>query len=228
MNYLNEKGKAFGVAIIYSLFFAVFSLALYIGRYLPGYSWIYGVALMLFAIPLALLGYKQKLLYILAIFLNAVGTGFIAAFYYVTYSIPLSVYDVLVPTAIGIAALILFSVLSHLVTEEQGVLFAVYAILLVALLVVVAILWGTSGSQFFSVLFFISVLLAISVVLLAVVVAGKEENELLRDASFASFGILIVVGIIVALLVGADGCDCDCGCDGCDCGGGSKKKKRTP
>lgn len=227
MCFLNEKGKSFGVAIIFSAFFVIFAVSTCLGIHLPGYSWIYGAALLLLAIPLAILGGKRKPLYILAILLNSIGTGFIAAFYYATYSIPIGPMDALVPTLIGVLSLGAMSLVSHFVREGRVLLFAAYAILLVALLVVVAILWGTYGSAIFSMLFFISVLLSISVILLAVTTAGKDENELLRDAAFASFGMLVIVGIIVILLVGGDGCDCD-GCDCCDCGdlGGKKKKKR--
>ncbi len=226
MSYLNGRGKSFGVAIIFSLFFAIFSLSTFLGTFLPGDSWIYGTVLVLLAIPTAILGGKYKPLYIATILFNSIGTGFIAAFYYSSFSIALTIADVLPPFLVGVAMLSLFSIASHFVTEGRVLLFAGYAILLVLLLVTVAILWGVFGDAFYSMLFFISILLAISTVLLAVTTAGKDENELLRDASYASFGILVTVGVIVAVLVSGDGCDCD-GCDLCDCGdlGGKKRKK---
>ncbi len=52
----------------------------------------------------------------------------------------------------------------------------------------------------------------------------------LHYLSLASFGLLILVGVVVAIIIALIGGDCDCGdcCDGCDCPGGSggKKKRR--
>lgn len=228
MSYLNEKGRSLGVGVIYSLFFWLFALCTYFGAYLVGDSWVYGVILMVVAIVLSFLGGKCKPLYLAAIALNCIGTGFIAAFYYTALSIPLMLTDALLAALLGVLLLAIFSVISQLVKEGRALLFAAYAIVLVAVLVFVAILWGTAGGAFYPMLFFVAVLLVVSTILLAVTTAGREENELLRDCAYASFGILVTVGIIVAVLVGGDGCDCD-GCDCCDCGdlGGKKKKKRN-
>ncbi len=58
----------------------------------------------------------------------------------------------------------------------------------------------------------------------------------MRFLSFASFGVFLLVGVIVILviaIIGGGACDCDCGddcCEGCDCADGhmssTKKKKR--
>lgn len=222
MSYLNEKGKAIGAAIIYTLFFAVFTLALWFGRLLPGYSWVYGAVLTVIAIPLAIFASGFRPLYILAIFLNSLGSGFVAAFYYTTYSISFGPIEVIVPLAIAVLLLWVLALCYHLF--RRPLLHAISALLMVALLVLLAIFWVSTGGAIYSIAFFLAVLLSISAVLLAVTTAGKEENELLRDSAFASFGILILVALIVILLVGGDGCDCDC--DFCDCGGPEGKRKK--
>ena len=59
---------------------------------------------------------------------------------------------------------------------------------------------------------------------------SDEKSSWLRFASFASFGLLLIVAFVVLIILlcaGGGDCSCDGGCcDGCDCGGGGKGRQK--
>ncbi len=224
MKHLDARKKPVGVAIIYSLFMLMFLAASHLGMLLGDIPWVFGAVLMACAVPVALCGGKRRILYPLAILMNAIGTGFIASYYYVASSLSLDIVQTLIPTLAAIAFIWLMALGASL-APPTPLLYAPLGIVLFGLLCLFGVLWAVYGSVQYSYSFFLLIILASVTVLTAVTTAGEDEDELLRDSAFASFGILIIVGIVVAIALGADGCDCDPGGADCCTGKGRKKKK---
>ena len=223
---MNKRNAAINTALIYIPLLIIFAISAYLGCYLGEAQWVYGVILMVLAIPVALFGSKCKPLYLLTVLMNGVGTGVIASYYFTYYSIPLTPTALITPTALAVAYVLILTAALHLSVRSAKFVCVLAGLLDVASLIALVVLWITVGGVFYPLTFFLFVLVGIGVVLFGIETSSEEE-ELLRDASYASFGVLITVGILVAILVGGDGCDCDAECcDCCDCSSGYSKKKR--
>jgi len=220
---MDKKHAAYGVTLIYLPLLLVFSLFTYLGCYLGESQWVLGLILMAIAIPTAIFGGKFKPLYILGILLNAAGSGIIASYYFTYFSLTLTLNELIVPFLIS-AAFIVLCALAIRLCPSHSLLVCVFAgILDLIVLIFTVVCWCISGGVFYPLVFFDLVLVGVGIVLFGVE-ATSEENELLRDAAFSSFGVLLLVGLLVAILVGGDGCDCDAEC--CDCDSIDTKKRK--
>ena len=223
----SNRTKPLGVALAYVPLVLIYFLITYAATNIGGKTWNFGVILMALAIPAAIVGSKFKPLYILAIAANAAGTGFITAYYYIYFEITVSITHLLIPTFVCASVVIFVAFLIYLLPGRRGIILLISGLLSLGALITALVLWIIHGTVLASFSFFISILLLTAVILLYAVVRGDDENEILRDTAFASFGVLIIVGFVVLVVVGGDGCDCDSGCvDCCDCSTGDGKAKR--
>ncbi len=227
MNNRWQRAKPLGVALAYIPLLLIYCAVAYLGTLMGGLTWIWGVILMALAIPFAILGSRCKTLYALAIAANAAGTGFITSYYYLYFEISVSITQLIAPTLVGALIVLLISCILYALTKWKGIILFFSGLLSLGGLITSAVLWAIHGNVEISFSFFISILTVTAVVLLYAVIRGDDENEILRDTAFASFGVLIIVGFVVLLLVAGDGCDCDGGCvDCCDCPTGEGRTKR--
>lgn len=126
----------------------------------------------------------------------------------------------------GIILLFALSIGLFALTDNRGIVSAVFGLLSLALLIVFAVLWGINGGVAYPVFFFASLLLPWFIVVFDVCTVG--DDPALSQAGFWTFGVALVVFLVVIVCIGGD-CDCDgscCDCGGADCGSGGKKKKK--
>ena len=184
---------------------------------------IIGVIMMVAAIPLHRFGKKQNLLYFLSFLFNSVGCGFSASAYYITQKINAELGELFAAALIAIILLFACAAVLFFTSKMFTEVSVVFLILdsLVAAFAVAG--WVTEGDAFFSFLFF-SCLVAFFYIF-AMKKAAKEYEtcEIMRTISFHSFGIFILVTVIVILILSeGDGLD---GFDLGDTGSGKSKKK---
>ena len=204
----------------------------------------FGVLLALPAIPCHLLGgnrevipieWVRSLLYGAGILFNGMATALCVAAYYLHLgSLPSAAESRMVTVAV-ILLLGLTALLLQLFPDRYGVVTVAVSLLTVALGTASVVFWIRNDEKtLWSLGFFLLLWVLISVIALHVA-CSDEESPWLRFASFAAFGLLLLVAAVVLLIllcVAGDGCDCDCDggccdCDGgcCDCGGGSDKPR---
>ena len=184
---------------------------------------IVGVIMMVAAIPLHRFGKKQNLLYFLSFLFNSAGCGFSASAYYITQKINAELGELFAAALIAIVFLFIASVVYCFTTSAFKVACIMLCVLDVAIAAFAVYGWVTDGNAFFSFLFF-SCLVAFFYIF-AMQTAAKEYEtcEIMRTISLHSFGIFILVTVIVILIISeGDGLD---GLDLGDTGSGNSKKK---
>lgn len=172
-------------------------------------------------------------LYVLGILLNTVGTSLCMTAYYIHLQAKPAFISLMAAALVSVAIHAILTVLFQVLPDHYGLLTGSAGLVLVGLIITSIVFWVKSDSKvFFSFGFFTLLWTLISVIALHVA-CSDEESPWLRFASFAAFGILIAVGLIVLVILacasGGDGCDCDCGGDCCDCGdcGGGGASEKT-
>lgn len=223
---MNKTKVVIRTALAYLPILPIFTVFVFLGCFLGEAQWVYGVILMVLAIPLAIFGAKCKALYILAILMNSAGTGIIASYYFTYYSLVPQFGQIILPLALALVYSFALAAVIGLRAASSELVFVIAGILDISILIAIVVGWCIRGGVFFPLTFFLFILVGVGTILFGIEVSS-EEDEILRDAAFASFGVLVTVGILVAVLVGGDGCDCDAGCCDCvDCGSHSGKRKK--
>ena len=197
---------------------------------------IFGALLSIFSIPCHLLGGNRNVissvlvrsvLYVASILINTAGTSLSIAAYYVHLGkVPTTAEMILC----GGCAMLLFGVLALLISlwpHRHGLMIALVGLTTLGLAVSSVVFWIRSEDKtLWSLAFFLLLWVGISIISLCAA-CSDENSPWLRFASFASFGLFMVVAavVMIILICAAGDCDCDgdcCDCDGscCDCGGG--------
>lgn len=185
------------------------------------YGLVIGIILMLVAIPLHCLGNKTELGYIFSFLVNSVANGFSLSAYYCSKNIALSVGDMLKVCALPLAFLFIVCFLVYLFPESKKYVCAAVVIGCAALIMFM-VSWIKQGSLFFSFGFF-AILLSLFY-LCVVWVTANSQRFALRDVSFGSFGVFILISIIVVFIL-TEGDIVD-GLDISDVGSGEKTKHK--
>ena len=218
--------------VLRTFLFAVAALCVFASATVFGISvfeeWlgiIVGVIMMVAAIPLHRFGKKQNLLYFLSFLFNSAGCGFSASAYYITQKINAELGELFASALIAIVFLFACAAVYFFTSKEFTAVCVAFCILnsLIAAFAVGS--WITEGNAFFSFLFF-SCLVAFFYIF-AMQTAAKEYEtcEIMRTISLHSFGIFILVTVIVILIISeGDGLD---GLDLGDIGNRKSKKKNN-
>ena len=205
IDYVDKRERWKVLSLGFLLFITFFSLSFYVSS-LVFYKWLgipFGCTLILFAIIPHRLGKKNSALYLASVSLNAVGTGFAVAAYYIVKAKPVTMPAlVLVPLCV-IGAYTLVNILISVFGHKKlfvSIFCSVFGIAL-AFCVVFWIIGGyfVASFGFFNILF-LEFFLAVSALTL-----GNPERAALRDLSFGAFGSFVVaVMIVVAILSEGD------------------------
>ncbi len=240
-------------AMILCCFAFVLLTPLWYNMLAPKYMLVIGALVMLLAIPLHLLGGAETVIgglwrrwfYLPAILINTVGTSICEAAYYTHIGVRPPVNDLIAGALIPAGVCLLFSLVALLLPRRWEILSAIFGVLTVVLIVLCTVLWVQAGLTAQSVLWSFGLFNLVNLLIVEIAhhfAASEVTDELeeadeathseprwnwLRYLSFASFGLLMIVGAIVLVILLCAGGDCDCDCDCCDCGGhsGSSKKK---
>ena len=229
------------IGVLTSLLFCLLVPAWYGGlseRFTPISVLVIGALLSLFAIPCHLLGgsrdvisvgWVKSLLYGVGIVINTAGTSLCMTAYYLHLGKEPTHGELLLGFILPVVLFGLVCVLIQVKPDRYGLWTGGTCLLAVILIIVSIVFWVRSDSKVLFSFAFFDLLWTLIAVIALHVACSDEESPWLRFSSFAAFGVLMAVGMIVLILLvcagGGDGCDCDCGgdcCDGGDCGcGGS-------
>lgn len=186
------------------------------------YGLVIGFILMLVAIPFHCLGSKTKFGYILSFLVNSVANGFSLSAYYNSNNIVLNVSDMLKACVLPTVLLFIVYLLVQFFPGIKKYICASAVIIVSIMLVVFVVLWIRHRTLFFSFGFF-SMLL--SLFYHCVVGVTVNNNRLvLRDISFGSFGVFIIISMVVLFIL-TEGEILD-GLDIGDVGDGEKTKHK--
>lgn len=204
---------------------------------------VFGALLSLFAIPCHLLGgsrdvisvgWVKSLLYLLGILINTAGTSLCMTAYYLHLGKEPTHGELLLGFILPVVLFGLVCVLIQIKPDRYGLWTGGTCLLAVILIIVSIVFWVRSDSKVLFSFAFFDLLWTLIAVIALHVACSDEESPWLRFSSFAAFGVLMAVGMIVLILLvcagGGDGCDCDCSgdcCDGGDCGCGGTAEKAT-
>ena len=178
---------------------------------------IVGVAMMVAAIPLHNIAKNFKFLYFVSYLLNTVGCGFSASAYYLEEGATADLGEFFASTLIPALLLLICAVVFVLVNKRNKRICTLFCVLDIALAALAVYYWITEGETFWSFLFFSAVMAFFYIIALRVVDNDEEffgaKGSFFRTVSFFSFGIFIIVTIIVAAVLSEgeifDGFDTD-------------------
>lgn len=215
----------------------------FVGELAPIAVLVFGALLSLFAIPCHLLGgsrdvisvgWVKSLLYLLGILINTAGTSLCMTAYYLHLGKEPTHGELLLGFILPVVLFGLVCVLIQVKPDRYGLWTGGTCLLAVILIIVSIVFWVRSDSKVLFSFAFFDLLWTLIAVIALHVACSDEESPWLRFSSFAAFGVLMAVGMIVLILLvcagGGDGCDCDCSgdcCDGGDCGCGGTAEKAT-
>lgn len=182
-----------------------------------------GIPLMIAAIPLHRFGKKQKLLYFLSYLFNSTACGFSASAYYITAKVNAELGELFAAALIVIVFLFIATVMYFFTTSVFKFACITLCTLDIALGAFAVYGWVTEGDAFFSFLFFSCIVAFFYIFAIQTAAKEYETCEILRTVSLHSFGIFILVTVIVILIISeGDGLD---GFDLGDIGSGKSKKE---
>ncbi len=206
------------------------------------------------------LGAWKRLLYLPALILNLIGTSFCEAAYYTHIRVRPPETELIAGAVIPVGLCLACLLIAVLLPRKMTVVPLICGFATVGMIIFCIVMWVRAGLTAqsvpwsFAMFNLIGVLLAIIAHVYTCAELPDDEPEAvaadaeaqediaqpvdpawswLRYLSFASFGLLMIAGVVVAvILICASGdCDCDCG-DCCDCSGGGdgtgahKKRRR--
>lgn len=196
------KGKPFIVFLFTIIAYIMFALSTVFAMSVctEWYGLIVGAVLMLLAVPSHIFAKKHKFLYILSFILNTVGSGFAASAYYLEKQhtvIPESLFlPMLIPAAVSFVTYLLV----RLFPKARKFVLTIATLGTIAMLIAFAVLWIRKGYEFYSFAFFNTVFTLFYVVTDAVTI-GEYDRNVIRDISFGSFGIFLVVAMVVLFII---------------------------
>lgn len=225
ITFLHTKARAFVVFLfsVISLGVLVLSTLLATAVFQKWYGLVVGVVLMLCAIPFHWIGKTDKWGYLLSFLLNTVANGFSVSAYYLSKSIPLDPYSLLLAAVPAAGVLLLVYLMLQIFGKTKKITVTVACVLNALLTIALAVLWVLYGSVLFSFGFFCSLLSFFYLCVFGITV-NHDERSVLRDVSFGSFGTFIILTVVVIFVLSEgdilDGLDFDIG------GDGKRKKKK--
>lgn len=203
LDYFSKKnGKPFVVFLFTIIAYILFALSTIFALSVctEWYGLIIGAILMVLAVPIHIFAKKHKLLYILSYVLNTVGSGFAVSAYYLEKQLRVFPENLFLPMLIPAIVSLITYLLIRLCPKIKKFVLAVSTIGAIAMLIAFAVLWIKNGYEFYSFAFFNSVFTLFYVVVDAVTV-GEYDRLVIRDISFGSFGIFLVIALVVLFII---------------------------
>lgn len=196
------KGKPFIVFFFTIIAYILFAFSTIFANSVckEWYGLIVGAVLMVLAVPAHIFAKKHKILYLLSYILNTVGSGFAASAYYLEKNhsvVPESLFlPMLIPATVSLVTYLLV----RLFPNAKKFVLTIATIGTIAMLIAFAVLWIRKGYEFYSFAFFNTVFTLFYVVTDAVTV-GEYDRNVIRDISFGSFGIFLIIAMVVLFII---------------------------
>ena len=192
------KIPIFLVSVMEMIFLALFTNLL--GGYIETniLFLIIGIAFMLLAIPLHILGKYFKPTYIFSILFNTLGSAWFCAMYYTETECAVSLSELfisLIPAGIVLLlSLILLFILPKLVIAMLGINLVISIVCIVQWI-------HYPADCVHSFAFFASIITFMCICAMIALVYSEEDGSALRYASFAAFGIFLVIAFVVLIIL---------------------------
>lgn len=169
------------------------------------YGVIVGIVMMVIAIPIHNIAKNYKFLYIITFLLNTIGCGFSTASYYLVSGEASDYSQFLAATLPPMALALICAIVFVIVNQRNKRICTLFCALDIVIIGVAIYNWIIEGEAFWSFLFFAAVVMFFYIIALRVVDNDEEffgtKGSFVRTVSFFSFGIFILVTLIVAALL---------------------------
>ncbi len=196
------KGKSFVVFFFTITAYIVFAFSTIFAMSVckEWYGLVVGAVLMVLAIPTHIFAKKHKILYLLSYILNTVGCGFAASAYYLEKQYSVVPESLFIPMLIPASVSLVTYLLVRFSPKIKKIVLTIATIGTIVMLIVFAVLWIRNGYAYYSFAFFNAVFTLFYVVTNAVTVS-ESYREVIRDISFGSFGIFLVIAMVVLFII---------------------------
>lgn len=198
----NGKGKPFVVFAFTIIAYILFALSTIFALSIctEWYGLVIGAILMILAVPVHMFAKKHNMFYVLSYALNTIGSGFAVSAYYLEKELNVIPENLFLPMLIPAIVSLVTYLLVRLFQKIKKFVLAIFTIGTIAMLIAFAVLWIKNGYEFYSFAFFNLVFTLFYVVVDAVTV-GEYDRSVIRDISFGSFGIFLVVALVVLFII---------------------------
>lgn len=221
---INTKPKPFVVFIFSIISLAIFALSTQIAVFVCSkwYGIIVGIALMIAAIPLHILGKRRSLLYVFSFLANYIGCGFSVSAYYLSKDISINILELIAAEIPSGLILMLIYLMLQTYSKSKKVTLFIATIINLALLVAAVVYWVKTGNTFFSFGFFCLLVTLFAICVFGVTI-NHDQRPVLKDISYGSFGSFVILTLVVIVIL-SEGDILDIG----DLGIGGGKKSKDP
>ncbi len=226
-NFINAKAKTFVVFLFSIASLGILALSTQVAVFVCSkwYGLIVGVAFMVAASPLHILGKKCSLLYIFSFLVNFIGCGLSVSAYYLTKGLSLNILELIIAAIPSGAILMTIYLMLQTYSKTKKVTLSIATIVNLALLVVTVVYWIRTGETYFSFGFF-CLLVSLFFICVFGVTINHDERPVLKDISYGSFGSFVILTVVVIVIL-SEGDILDLGDLGID-GWSGKKKRNAP
>ena len=200
MNLVNNKPKTYTVYL-----FSVISLGIFLisvqAAVMKCSEWqglIAGLLLMVLAVPLHLLARKRPSAYVFSFLLNFIACGFSVSAYYLTEKIPANLSVMFFSAIPAVIILLLVYLMLQIFPKKTAISAAAAAN--AVLLAAAAVLWAMTGRLSFSFGFFCLLISLFSVCVFGIT-NNHDEQPVLRNISYGSFGAFVIITAVVIVLI---------------------------
>ena len=183
---------------------------------------IFGVMIMVVAIPFHFLGRINQVSYFISFIMNSIAVGFSISTYYIFRDLAPSLEEMIFAAFIGLIILIFFSLISITKTFMKSP--KTYSGILISIMFTISLLlWIDNNDIIYSTLFYF--LNITYFYMIGMIIANHIVKDLNREMSIISFGAFIIISIIVLIIV-SEG-EALGGLDAIHPVGGKNKKQNT-
>lgn len=165
---------------------------------------IFGLIVMVLAIPWHILGKRWKPMYVLSISFNVIGTALAISDYYTHIKATPGWREFLVAAAVPTAFLLLVTLAVRLFYNHSEKVCTLGLGLNLLLGIAYIVFWIIKGGVFFSFGYFMMTVAFMYTVALLVFLQ-EDRSSMMRYASFAGFGYLIAIAVVVIAIVSEGG-----------------------
>lgn len=203
LDYFSKKnGKPFVVFMFTIIAYILFALSTIFALSIctEWYGLVIGAILMILAVPVHMFAKNHNMFYVLSYALNTVGSGFAVSAYYLEKQLIVIPENMFLPMLIPAIISLITYLLIRVFPKIKKFVLATFTIGTIAMLIAFAVLWIKNGYEFYSFAFFNFVFTLFYVVVDAVTV-GEYDRLVIRDISFGSFGIFLVIALVVLFII---------------------------
>ena len=221
--FIDTKGKPSIIFIFALVAMGIFSGATVFATDICG-KWdgiVFGVVLMLLAIPFHIWGKKNKVFYVFSFLLNSLGNAFSVSSYYVSKNLSLNFKELAYSSVVGILLLFIVFLFINFFPKVKTKIMIVAVSLNVVLLITWLVLLIIRQEIFFSFGFFSLIITAFYIGVYGVS-ANHPERSVFKDISYGSFGTFIIITLVVIFILSEGEI-----LEGLDFGTGETRKKKA-